>query len=146
MKNQALALFAILASLLASGSALAQNNTFRAEVPFAFVIGNQELPAGSYQFERLLGKPLSSDAIGMVAVRNRELHIYEVVITRLSAQSDPTESICKLSFRRHDGQRYLDQVWIAGDARRQMFPVAFPETHLAAENAPGDEISMTQLR
>ena len=146
MKKQALALLTMFMAMLASGSAFAQANTFRAEVPFAFVVGNQELPAGSYQFERLLGKPSSQDSIGMLAVRNPERHIYKVVITSLSDAESEKPAAAKLRFRRHDGQSYLEQVSIAGDARSQVLRAASREMQVAGGQASSAEIAMTRMR
>jgi hypothetical protein len=146
MKNQALALFTLLASMLASGSAFAQSDTFRAEVPFAFVIGNQELPAGTYQFERLLGKPPANDEMGMVAVRNQERATsIKWFVTSLSNQAAVPTS-CKLLFDRRSGKRTLDQIAIAGDARAQVLPGNPQAAQLSAENRLSDEISMARLR
>ena len=145
MKNPILAIVCLTGLALLSGSAMAQNNTFRAEVPFAFSIGNQELPAGSYQFERLLGKPGAADAVGMVAIRNRDAHLYKVVVTNLSQPNADESSSCKLIFSRQNGRHYLDQMWIAGDARRQILPHHADE-QVAATPGSLDEIAMAQLR
>ena len=146
MKNHGFGLWTLLAAMLVSGSAFAQTNTFRAEVPFAFVLGNQELPAGTYQFERLLGRPADSDSIGMIAVRDREHNIYKVVVTALSDANGRSSSACKLVFHQSAGKHYLAQMIVAGDRRSQTLEDARRETQVAAQDSPDDEIAMAQLR
>ncbi len=43
-------------------------------VPFPFVVGNQTLPAGTYQVQRLLGQPVEADQVGMVVIRGIVSH------------------------------------------------------------------------
>jgi len=144
MKKE-IAMVSLMMLVLISGSALAQNNTFRAEVPFAFTLGNQELPAGSYQFERLLGKPGTSDAVGMVAIRNSEMHLYKVIVTNLSDDTAEKQSSSKLVFSRSGGRHCLEQMWIAGDTRRQVLPQRVREQEYVADSSR-DEVAMAQLR
>jgi hypothetical protein len=81
-----------LSVMLTTGAAYAQTTTLRTRVPFDFVIGNQHFPAGTYEFERLLGTPTASDAIGMVAVRRVDAYGYKVIITRLEPTKAQSES------------------------------------------------------
>jgi len=54
------------------GRAHAQTVTFIAHVPFPFVVGNQTLPPGIYQVQRLMGRPAETDQIGVIVVRRTE--------------------------------------------------------------------------
>jgi hypothetical protein len=145
MKKQTLALITLMAAMLASGSALAQTKSFRAEVPFAFVVGNQELPAGVYRFERLLGNPSADETVGIVALRNTQKHVYEVVIPGLSEGLGDPQPACKLVFHRHGGRHYLYQIWIAGDARSQMMSHVLQAAQVASDEGPAEEITLAQL-
>jgi len=130
MKRLALSTI-VLGVMLTTGTAYAQTATLRASVPFDFVIGNQSFPAGTYEFQRLLGTPTASDAIGMVAVRRVDAYGYKVIITRPEAAKALGNS--RLIFQRAAGQLYLSQLCIAGDRLGQQFASSLPTAESSEE-------------
>ena len=128
MKNRVLAILSLLSLLAIAGTAHAQTLTFKAHVPFSFVVGNQTLPPGTYQVQRLLGRPAAADQIGMIVVRSADPRVYKAVVTNLAREGSGDSS--QLVFASHAGQRYLSEVHLAGEKSEQIPNVA-PESELA---------------
>ncbi len=42
------------------------------KVPFAFVIGSKQLPAGAYQIEMLTQSTTEQDAVEVIAIRRKD--------------------------------------------------------------------------
>jgi hypothetical protein len=122
MKKHLFTLVAVL-TLFSAGSAWGQTRSFRANVPFAFNIGQQTFPAGSYQFQSLLGKPASNCELGMLAIRNLDGRpLYKVVFTGLLRPLGDPQPKSKLVFGMRDGRHYLSQIWIAEDGVGHRMP------------------------
>jgi hypothetical protein len=113
--------------------AQAQTVTFKASVPFPFVVGTQTLPAGNYQIQRLMGKPSETDRIGIIVLRSTEGRAYRAVVTNL-VQSSDEDSRSMLTFSHRDGQHYLSSVSIAGEKPHQI-PNAPQELEEAGVNS-----------
>lgn len=103
----------------AATCAAAQTSTFLATVPFAFVVGNETLPPGTYIVERLLGKGTGRDTAGVVVVRSEDQQIYKAIITRLDKNYLRRPKSSRLLFTGFQGKQYLDQIWVAGDEAAQ---------------------------
>lgn len=101
-----------------------QTVTFRVYVPFAFVVGNQMLPAGVYQVQRLMGRPAKADETGMIVVRSIESRVYKAVVTNLGWHPPASGSHAQLVFAHHGGQRYLSELRIAGEKGQEVPNVA----------------------
>jgi len=119
MKNFAVVLLA----LALASSAVAQTRSihagFRANVPFDFTIGAQTFRAGTYQFQRPLGKPSAAAGVGMIAVRSVDGSAYKAVMTALARPSGDQPADTKIVFKKRGGQWQLFQVWMGGDAQAQ---------------------------
>lgn len=116
MKKHIFAFVAVL-TLFSASSARAQTRSVRANVPFQFNIGQQAFPAGSYQFQSCLGKPGQNSEHGMLTIRDLNGRpLYRAVMSGLVQPSGDPLAKTKLVFSVRDGQRYLSQVWLAGDA------------------------------
>jgi hypothetical protein len=145
MKN-----FAVVLLVLAMvSSALAQTrgsrSGFRANVPFDFTIGAQAFRAGTYQFQRPLGKPSAGAGVGMIAVRSIDGSAYKAVMTALARPSGDQPADTKIVFKKHDGQWQLFQVWMGGDAQAQQVPhVAQDSDAVLASSEP--EVAIAELR
>ncbi len=141
MKSLAATLIAL---AMICSSAFAQTRGFRASVPFDFTIGSQTFPAGTYQFQRPLGKPSANTEVGMIAVRSVDGLAYKAVMTALARPSGKTPDT-KLVFKKHAGQWQLFQVWIGGDTQAQQLPhVAQGMDAVLATNEP--EVAIAELR
>jgi hypothetical protein len=137
-------LIAALCLLLAAVTASAQTLRFKAEVPFPFVVGNQTLPAGTYQFQRLLGPPSAGDQVGMVSVRSADGKFYRVVVTSLVERRRDQPASPQIVFTQSEGNYYLAQVWGNGDRLGQQLRGAQQEA-VAMENAPSNVAVSIQL-
>lgn len=111
MKTRYLVVFAALVALLAGVSAFAQSpNGLRVNVPFAFLVDGQKLPADTYKIEQ-------STISGLVTLYGLTSHRTATVLTSPDApRLDESES--RLTFERKNGESYLVRVLdVAGDAR-----------------------------
>jgi len=115
--------------IVPSGKASAQTITFRAYIPFPFVVGNETLPAGVYQVQRLMGRSAEGDMIGMIVVRSTDPRVYKAVVTNLVRQPQASGSGAQLLFARYGGQRYLSELRITGE-KGQQIPNVAPESEL----------------
>jgi len=154
MKHPVIAILFVFGLLAVSGSAHAQTltsnghvqtMTFKADVPFPFVLGNQTLPAGTYQIQRLLGRPAEADEVGMIVVRGASPGLYKAVVTNLVRQSAGSPSSSHLLFATRAGQRYLSEVRIEGEKDHQI-PKVSPGSDLVGFNASREEIMLAELR
>lgn len=132
-----------------SGSAFAQTHSsrtgFRANVPFDFTIGAQTFPAGTYEFQRPLGKPSANSAVGMVAVRSLDGSSYRAVMTALARPSTSLRADTNLVFKKHAGQWQLFQVRIGDDALAHQLPHVLQGTDaVLASSEP--EVAIAELR
>jgi len=136
------ALGVLTVALMASG-AFIHASSFRAQVPFNFVVGNQTLPPGTYIVQRLFGKIL--DSTGVVVIKTSNHRIYRAVITRLRADrpADRTRG-SKLLFTTFKGQQYLSQIYVAGDKMADQLSTPADSASLAA--LPVREVKMVSLR
>jgi hypothetical protein len=79
----------MLAATLMLGKAEAKTNkknpVVEVNVPFAFQVGSRTLPAGDYQFEMVTGAPEKWDTMAVVALRNRNEHVYQAIAVPVSA-------------------------------------------------------------
>jgi len=83
--------------------------TVRVDVPFAFSVNNQVLPAGSYEI-------VQNDNTSMLTIRNqsdRKSTIFGVSTTE--ERRVPAEA--KLVFKRYGDQYFLSQVWTLDSGR-----------------------------
>jgi hypothetical protein len=123
-------LAASLAAVLFSSSSFAQtqtkdtttpqarkslSNSVQATIPFEFVIGNRTFSAGSYTFQRVLGRPRSGDNLSILIVRGTDRGAYQAVVTAV-AQGQAAQVSTKLMFKPVGGSFYLSEVWMAGDS------------------------------
>ena len=83
--------------------------TVRVDVPFAFSVNNQVLPAGSYEI-------VQNDNTSMLTIRNqsdRKSTIFGVSTTE--ERRVPAEA--KLVFKRYGDQYFLSQIWTRDSGR-----------------------------
>ena len=132
--KKGLTFIGVVCLLLAAGTASAQTLRFKAEVPFPFVVGNQTLPAGTYQFQRLLGPPTSGDQIGMVSLRSADGRFYKVVVTSLVERRRDQAGSPQIVFTQSEGSYHLAQVWGNGDRLGQQLPGAQAQAVTLAED------------
>ena len=92
------------AGLLGSAIPASAQTNLDVNVPFAFSVGNQHLPAGHYRVQ--------SQSAYFLSIRNVKTASAVVVMTR-PEQGLHLESQSRLVFDREGNQNYLTQVWTA---------------------------------
>lgn len=101
-------LLAVIAGFFASATAQAQTRKLaRVEVPFAFMIGDEEFPAGKYDVTEL-----SQSSAGAVAFRNLETGRSFITRTR-SLDGEATPETLRFEFVTAENRRYLTRLWTA---------------------------------
>jgi len=144
MKKRVIAVLFGLSLLAFAGEVQAQTITFKVQVPFSFVVGNQTLPAGSYQVQRLLGRPGEADEVGMIVMRSTDPRVYKAVVTNLVRQPLDSDNISHLVFASHAGQHYLFAVHIKGEKVHQI-PNVSRQSERAGFDAPPEEVVIAEL-
>lgn len=127
------------------GRVAAQTSTFRAYVPFPFVVANQILPAGTYQIQRLMGRPVEGEQVGMIVVRSSDRGVYKAVVTNLVPQPLEPPGDSHLVFARHASKRYLSEVRIQGEKGHRI-PNVSRELELAGSTVSQEEVALPELR
>jgi hypothetical protein len=95
-------------------AALAQATTVEVKVPFPFVVRGQTMPAGQYQV---------TDEDGVIRIRGeRGTHASMAVLSIPASGHDPKGDSPALTFKRHEQQYQLTQVWESGTRGREIHP------------------------
>ena len=128
MKKQILPFVGMLSLLLTSGSALAQSNDLRADIPFKFQINGHVLPAGSY---RISSVGSMEQAVAVVNENTRDVQI--ILPHRVFATKPATNT--KLVFRAYGDRYFLSQMWVAGHETGRELPKTAVETRVAKEQS-----------
>ena len=144
MKKQVIAILFALSSLFFVANGHAQTTTFKARVPFSFVVGNQILPAGTYQVQRLLGRPAEADQIGVIVIRGTERGVYKAVVTELASQPTESRAGSQLVFATRSGQHYLSEVHVNGEKDHRIANL-HGQLELAGPAFSQDEIVLAEL-
>jgi hypothetical protein len=129
MKKTALTLVGALSLLLVAGSAFAQSNEVRANVPFDFVVNKTTMPAGTYQIVN--GGTLGSETI---AIRGMNIKASKLVTTSGEESSEPSAKT-KLVFHRLGDRYFLSQIWVEGSDRVRQLPKSQLESEVAMDYA-----------
>jgi hypothetical protein len=144
MRNRVLAILVVLGSLAVAANAQ-QTISLKAHVPFQFVVGNQTLPAGAYQVQRLMGRPVEADQVGMIVIRSVDPGVYKAVVTNLVAQPVDSRGGSQLVFASRAGQHYLSEVHVQGEKDHQI-PNVSHELELATSDASQEEVVVAEVR
>jgi hypothetical protein len=131
MKRQALTVASLLSVLLVAGSALAQTNTIRANVPFSFTIGEKTVPAGTYMVGRLGHSP------ELVILRTGDGKPC-TILTSNSVENRHGANKTKLVFNHYKDQYFLSEIWIEGATSGRRMLRSTRETELARELAAAE--------
>ena len=113
MKRKISMLMALVALLVSVANAQTSHpSSLTVKVPFAFAVGNQTFPAGTYKFRPLLDSVPGKDTIDVLEVRSVEGHLYMAIVTDVVASEQPNDP--RLVFTRSDGRVSLSEVWERG--------------------------------
>jgi len=103
MKNRILALVGL--ALLGAVSASAQNPSVRANVPFAFQVGNEHMPAGLY-----LIKPVVPGSFALILLGPSKTTMIMTHTASVPTVSDQGS----VTFHKIGDRYYLEGLWAAG--------------------------------
>jgi hypothetical protein len=93
-----------LAALLATSTAVGQSNWVTiADIPFAFTVANQKLPAGRYTITRM----------GETTLRIFSPHNEGTVMLTHKVEGKAPESSGRIVFHRYGDAYFLSEVWVA---------------------------------
>ena len=99
-------------ALLASPLCAGMDHQFVLQVPFNFMAGNQQFPAGSYSIK-------SDASAGSVLIRSEGEGPAAFILT-YPAGDNKEQVLAKLVFNRYGDHYFLSQVWPAGIAGREL--------------------------
>ena len=114
----------------AAGPAQAQES-FRVQVPFAFVADRATLPAGEYVIQRQANGGLA------LLILSKNSGPSAIVMTRAVQSKDWQPETC-LVFHRYGNRYFLSQVWSAGDQRGREIYKSPAEKELAKNETPSE--------
>lgn len=113
-----------------------------ANVPFNFVAGNKELPAGRYNVA-----PMTSDGQA-VRISGTESSLSVIRLTSTINKTKPSDRT-KLVFHRYGNSYFLSEVWCQGNTSGRQFSESSAEKAAARELAQGqkyERIEVAMLR
>lgn len=122
MRRQLLRMICVL-TLLLVGGACAQTISVRTDIPFAFVVNGETVPAGQYTVELESGR----SPLLVRGVNSAE----GVWVLSNSTESLEASGKTKLLFHRYGNQYFLAQIWIGGERLGRELPESKRETELA---------------
>jgi hypothetical protein len=122
-------------SVCLSATAVLASSRLVATIPFDFIVSDAVLPAGRYSFE------VPASRGDKIVIRSSDRRV---------TQSAPQESLRapgrtpedKMTFTRYGDQRFLSQIWIAGDKFVRQIPRCSMEEKLIASGQEGTPVTM----
>jgi len=139
MKKQLLAFVGVLSLILVAGSAFAQSEEVRANIPFNFVVNKTTMPAGTYSITRT---GITSDAL---AIRGLSCKAALLVGT-MRRSSAKTNDRSKLVFHRYGDRYFLSQIWVEGSDHMRVLPKTNLESEVALDLTSKDVILYASAR
>jgi hypothetical protein len=138
MKNQMFALIG-LGLLLATASAYAQTGVVKATVPFNFIVGQAQLPAGGYVIQHL-----STSGVA-ISIESSDRKLVRLVMPN-ACESLQAQDKTKLVFHRYGDEYFLTQIWTAGNNRGSELPKTQREAEIAMDRPAQDVVVVATLR
>jgi len=120
------------AALVFGSAAYAQEINVRARVPFDFVVGNQEYPAGQYAVQN------ARDTGFYVSINNQEKRTTRGLADSLpciSSKPLTPANEAKLVFHRVGNTYFLFRIWVGGETTGREFPMSHREKQMAMNGA-----------
>jgi hypothetical protein len=113
------------ATLIPAGSALAQDDQVKANVPFSFTVGNNTVPAGAYTISS------SMNARSVLTLNNRDKDVHVVSLGQPD-QSNPKRAN-EMVFHRYGSQYFLTEIRSADSALNIHFAPSKAEKRIKAQ-------------
>lgn len=122
-------LLAAMVMVLAVGTGNAQigDRSVRADVPFAFTIANQTLPAGQYTVHKM-------NDMGYLSIKGNGSAL--ALSQSNAVQSANPQKLTKLVFHKYGDRYFLYQIWVQGEDRGREVPKTPLERELASNRRP----------
>jgi hypothetical protein len=128
MKLYTVLKLAVASGFLLAAPAFAQNSVnVRVNVPFAFHVGGQVLPAGVYDMKAAAGSSL-------VTIQNSDGKNSSMVLSKTEGTLGASDDL-QLTFRVYGAARFLDGIWAPGKSGRTV-PVSPVESQTAMHRIP----------
>ncbi|HYL39612.1 MAG TPA: hypothetical protein VEV17_27085 [Bryobacteraceae bacterium] len=108
---------------LAAGVSQAQSAQLTADVPFQFMLGNQTLPAGTYQVDQ----SASSHVVTVHSAGG------QAVVIGINTTSVCDQKVSQLVFHRYGNRYFLAQIWTRDSASGWQIARTSLERELAAQ-------------
>ena|SRR5215468_5749414 len=106
--------------------------TLRANIPFAFNVGNKALPAGEYQIRRINDAP---EGLVISSLNNRDHAMF--VTEGVQARTTPRHS--ELVFHHYGDTYYLSQVFTGGEPTGRELPESHSERTMRRQLARSNQ-------
>jgi hypothetical protein len=113
MKRIATIALSLAATLIATGTAFAQNHSVKATVPFNFTVGSASLPAGTYTF-----KAVNSDGT-LLGLSSQEQKVAMIVMGQADANGAAQNG--KMIFHKYGDRYFLSGIQYANSASQIHF-------------------------
>jgi hypothetical protein len=132
MKKQLYIVVTMIALLAAAGLSSAQAQTqpgvqLKANIPFAFSVGNKTMPAGEYTFS------CTNPSSDLKVLQLRSIDGHESALMRTSSVTGKRYDDAKLVFDRYGDRYFLAQVWLASDSNGMQAPKSRTQREIARE-------------
>jgi hypothetical protein len=135
MKKQIAIAVALMAAAIAAGQCFAQQTISKADIPFAFQVGNKTMPAGQYWIQRV------SDADESAQMIRRTDSSAAAVAVTFAVDVKNGESTPELVFHKYGNSYSLSEIWTGLGQGRQL-PKSEREKELARE-IRGSEVAVS---
>jgi hypothetical protein len=126
--RSALVAFAV---LFVATAAHAQTTKVQATIPFRFMVGDQQYPAGEYLF---------NNSGVVLRVTNTETGDTPQMILSQACQKSIRSGKSELVFNEMGGYYFLQQIWVADSSWGRQLPPAKAEVRLAQNHEKSNEI------
>ena len=134
MKKQFAVAVGLLVAAMAAGPCFAQRAS-RANIPFAFQVANQTMPAGEYVIEGM------SNTNELAQMIRRTDSSAAVAVLTLAGDAENEWSTPELVFHKYGNSYFLSEIW-TGQGQGRRLPVSKGEKELARETK-GSEVAVS---
>ena len=108
IKTLSMLMLLAVVALTATAVSAQTSRQVNANVPFSFIVGDKELPAGNYRIQP------TSIGSGILRIAGTENSKSTVRLTSLLRRNDSGRG--KLVFHRYQDQYFLSEIWVTGES------------------------------
>jgi hypothetical protein len=137
MKKQIAVAVALLVAAIAAGRCYAQQINLKADIPFAFQVGDTSMPAGEYSVQCL---PEPHESIQLIRGTNSSAGVFTPT---LSVEAKHGKSEPELVFHKYGNTYFLSEIWTR-EALGRKLSMSRREKELARETREGEVAVLLQ--